>query len=102
MSFRSLYVHARVRKPGRIISASLLPNFRADSSRMSFSVSTLPPSARERLQRLASPLPYRWIVREQDRLDVELGEPRDRLAGEGHVVGEQVARKSHPAAYALQ
>src|SRR5688572_29219621 len=105
MSLRSRYVQAHVRKPGRIMSASLLPNFRADSSMMSFSVSTSPspsPLARERTERLASPLPYRWIVREQDRLHVELRQPRDRAARETHVVGEEVVRKRHLSAHALQ
>ena len=61
-----------------------------------------PPSARERAQRLACALPYRRIVREQDRLHVELREPRDGAARETHVVGEEIARQRHLPAYALQ
>src|SRR5688572_13275902 len=88
-----------------MISASLVPNFSADSSMMSFSVSTSPfpsPLARQRPERLASSLPDRWIVREQDRLHVELREPSDGAAREAHVVGEEVVRKRHLSAHALQ
>src|SRR5258705_9168630 len=86
-----------------MMNASLFPNFRADSSRMSFSVSMSPsPLARERPQRLASPLTDRWIVREQDRLHIKLREPCDRAPSQVHVVGEEVVRKGHLAAHALQ
>jgi len=42
-SARSRYVQVSVRKPGLIMNASLGPNLRADVSRTSLSVSTLPP-----------------------------------------------------------
>src|SRR5512132_3851929 len=101
-SFRSRYDHARVRKPGRIVSASFVPNFRADSSRMSLSVSTVPPSARECAKRLPGTLPVRRVVREQDGLHVKFCEPADRLARERHVVREERVREGHLPFYALQ
>src|SRR5712691_6204576 len=101
-SFRSRYDHARVRKPGRIMSASFAPNFRADCSMMSLSVSTLPPSARERAECLPGTLPVRCVVREQDGLHVKLRKTADRPASERHVIREESVWKRDLPLHALQ
>src|SRR2546427_12422715 len=78
-----------------MMNASLRPNFAADTSRMSLSVSTLLPfsSAHERAQRPSGAFPVRRVVREQDGLHVKVREPGDRFAGLGHVVGEEIVRE---------
>src|SRR5205807_10600740 len=88
--------------PGRSMNASFVPNIRADTSRMSLSVSTLSPSARERTERLARSLPIWRVVREQDGLHVKSREPADRLPRERHVVGEERVRERDLPFDALQ
>src|SRR5712692_11544773 len=96
-------------------SAVFDPNFAADSSRTSLSVSTwtviadeaskpatFDASAGERLQRLVRALADGRGMREQDRLDVQLREARYRAACRRHVVGEEGVRIRHGAAHALE
>jgi hypothetical protein len=93
---------AKTRPDHERLFVSELPSGLLDDVVECLHVASPYPLARERTQRLASPLPYRWIVREQDRFHVELREPRDGAAREAHVVGEEVVRKRHLPAHALQ
>src|SRR2546430_5458507 len=85
-----------------MMNASLSPNRWADSSRMSLSVSTLPPLARECAKRLPGTLPIRCVVREQDGLHVKFCQPADGSARQRHVVREERVRERHLALHALQ
>src|SRR2546427_4788987 len=85
-----------------MMKASLPPTFRADSSRMSLSVSTLPPLARECAQCLPGTLPVRCVVREQDGLHVKFRESADRFARQRHVIREERVRERDLSFYALQ
>src|SRR5712691_3398369 len=85
-----------------MMNASLPPNRWADSSRMSLSVSTLPPLARECAKRLPGTLPIRCVVREQDGLHVKFRQAADGPARQRHIVGEEGVRQCDLALYPLE